>query len=491
MTTITVNDLNGPVSQSRTNELDVYDLMLSHKHRLQIISDMDLSNQFETIKKLVDIYRLFGAKKLEKFLLYLCIFDVRTDLYLKQEILYILKTRVTVKNKLFIQRAVSNTLFQVVCRAFEKEKYWGMLEENLQYLEDPKELESMLRNIIILSFKKLRIKEPFKKIFCLLTKFRHVDIFMATCTFLFLNFYTRLTVKNNLQILQIIFNKDNDFMVDLFQIADDQTLDLNLRLEACDILYLKGSENVKIKAQSTLKNILPNVAYNNNPENAHLSSVEASVDRTLDTLIERHKGKNDPYKDQNLHQLLLNKFNHSTNIEKIQGSLNRIFNYNFLQFSKHKLTLKEVIEHVWIVVEECEPHTREEMYIRLEQELVDMYDTCSQGYVTRLINVLSGFEIDGTSNLGITISYEDEIYGIFSTKVNTLVENAPEATRDQLLEELMVPSNDYDNRLTLTRYLRPFLPQIWNEIFEMFKDILTITDLDLYCRKVTMKYEGI
>ena len=139
----------------------------------------------------------------------------------------------------------------------------------------------------------------------------------------------------------------------------------------------------------------------------------------------------------------------------------------------------------------CDSSMHEELYIRMEQELVDMYDTCSQGYITRLINILTGFEINGSFNLGITISYEDEIYGIFSSKINNLVQNSPEHIRDTLLEELMVPSNDHENRLTLTRYLRPFLPQIWNEIFEMFKDVLTITDLDLYCRKVTMRYEGV
>jgi hypothetical protein len=93
-------------------------------------------------------------------------------------------------------------------------------------------------------------------------------------------------------------------------------------------------------------------------------------------------------------------------------------------------------------------------------------------------------------DLGITISYEDEIFAIFSNKINTLVSQAPFEIKEQLLEELIIPSNDHENRLNLIRYLRPYLPQIWNEIFEIFKDELTITDLDLYCRKVTMKYEG-
>jgi hypothetical protein len=122
--------------------------------------------------------------------------------------------------------------------------------------------------------------------------------------------------------------------------------------------------------------------------------------------------------------------------------------------------------------------------LRLIQELLDMFDTCSQGYVCRLVNVLSGF---GTE-LGVSLDYEDEIYAIFSTKVNKLLSDAPEPLRDKLLEELTVES---DRRVNLLKYLRPRVPGIWNEIFEVFKEELTVTDLDLYCRKVMMKYEGI
>jgi len=472
-------------------EQDICNLMLSNNQRLKILSEMGELSQFEAIKKLIDIYRLFGVKKIEKFLLNLCIFNRHINLYLKQDILYILKSRVHHKNKIFIQRAVSNTLFLVLQKAFEQEEYWLMLNETLKYVENLKELQATIQNIIILGFKFLNCEEPFKKIFLFLLNFKDLEIFMDLCTFIFINFNQKITVKNNLQILQIIYKEENKFMDNLFQIANDINLELSLRLEACDILYLNSSIDIQIKVQNILETILPVGAYTNNSENVHLSSVIASVDRTLDILIEKYKSLKRENVPENLHQLLLDKFNHCSNFKQIQGSLNRIFNYNFLKFSKYKLTLKEILYYIWFVIEECEPQTREEIYIRMKEEFIDMYDTCSQGYVTRLINILSGFEINGASNLGIAISYEDQIYGIFSGKINTLVRDAPDPLRDKLLEELMVPSNDHENRLNLIRYLRPYLPQIWNEIFNIFKDILTITDLDLYCRKVTMKYEGV
>jgi uncharacterized protein YpbB len=198
-----------------------------------------------------------------------------------------------------------------------------------------------------------------------------------------------------------------------------------------------------------------------------------------------NKGRKPP---SNLHSILKALYKGSREYDKILGSLNRIFNYNFLKFSKYKLTLEDIVKNLWLVIENS--RFKKELCKRLEQELIDMYDTCSQGYATRLINVFSGFPIEGSDNLGISISYEDEIYNIFSNKVNKIVSNAPESLKEKLLEELLVPSNHHEDRLNLIRYLRPFLPKIWNEIYEIFKEELTITDLDLYCRKVTMKYEG-
>lgn len=479
---------------------DVFDLMLSTNQRILILFDMDESHQFEAVKRLMDIYRLSGAKKLEKFLIHVCIFDGQLNLYLKQEILYLLASKLTIKNKQKIQRAFSNVLFLMLEKAFDYNEYWLMFEENLIHFKSvfkDQNIHTLLKNIIILGFKKLRLDEPFKKIFALITHFRNESYFVDLCTFIF-NKYN-LKVKNNLLLLQIIFEKENEFMDSLFHIAlgvaqssgsklcsdHYQSIELNLRLEACDILYLKGSENVKDKVQTILKNILPDSEYHNNPENAHLSSVVSSVDKTLESLLDINKGQAEP---QSLYEILNYKYGEN---EKIKGSLNRIFNYNFLRFSKYKLTLKEIMEQVYIFIVNLDQELQQQLFTRLEQELIDMYDTCSQGYATRLINVFSGFQIDGSSNLGITLSYEDEIYAIFSNKVNNMVKIAPEPIKDVLLEELMVPTNDHENRLNLIRYLRPYLPKIWNEIFEIFKDQLTITDLDLFSRKVTMRYEGV
>lgn len=463
---------------------DVFDLMVSNNQRFKLVLSMDKYNQFETVKRLMDIYRLSGIKKLEKFFSQICIFDNgQIDLYLKQEMLYILSSKRTT-NK--IKLAFSNVLFLMVKNAFNYKEIWLMLEETLILYNNvfkDNTIQNLIRNIISVG---LKSNTPFEKIFSFIKNFKGELYFMDLCTFLFLFLRkVKIEVKNNLVLLEILFDQENEFMVDLFHIIEDESNELGIKLEACDILYLKGSENIKTKVQTILKNILPNLAYANNPENVHLSSVAISVDKTLTSLLDKNKGKKAP---SALFEILLEKFHDNI---KIKGALNRIFNYSFLKFSKYQLTMREIMEQVYICMVECYQDLQTQLFFRLGEELTEMYDApCSQGYVARLINVFSGFEVDGSFNLGISMSFEDEIYAIFSSKINSMVMNAPLPLKDKLLVELMVPTNDYENRLNLIRYLRPYLPKIWNEIFEIYKDDLTITDLDLYCRKVTMRYEG-
>jgi hypothetical protein len=513
MTTTLLKSIS--ITNEESESLDIFDLSIANIKRYDLLLNLDTTIQFETIKRLMDIYRLSRVKKLEKFFIQVCIFDRQISLYLKQEMLFnifnqstnnytsniSLKkiTHLNKKREIGIKQSFSNVIFLIVRKAFHHSEYWLLLEDVLlSYFKYTKfkytKCFTLFKNIIILGFKKWA--DPFKKLFIFLRKLEIEDsVFKTLCTFIYIKYNHSLNIKNNLLLLQIIFEGENIFIDNLFHIASNDSIGLNLRLEACDILYLKGSRDVKLRVENILKLILPDTAYTQNPENVHIPSVLSSVDRTLKSLLIFNKGKEMPH---SLHTTLLNIFNQNKEFHKIEGSLNRIFNYNFLKFSKYELTLKEIIENIWLVINSCSSLgqgevTHEELkvqiYMRLEQELVDMYDTCSQGYVTRLINVFSGFELDGFDG-GITISFEDEIYAIFSTKVNKLVECAPEPIKEKLLEELIVPSNLMENRLNLIRFLRPHLPQIWNEIFEIFKDQLTITDLDLYSRKVIMRYEG-
>jgi hypothetical protein len=531
----------------------IFDLSISNSKRLQIIYTLDRSQQNEILRRLLDVYRLSGVKKLEKLFTSICIHDIHLDLHLKIDIFDTVETVITRRMEgdscKCVSHALSNIQFLVALNAFANNVSWLLFTQWLLKtqisgtLKPPSGVEAksregrevLLRNIV---YRAAQEKKPFKQLFNLINHFKDQHFFKALCTLIYLKYDQQLNIKERLLLLQIGAcgdrrssftgkacdqRKQRSSMLrfeELLRIAEDENVELNLRLEACDIIFLEGSETDRSTVSSIFDSIAPSTEYTNNSENVHIASIQASVERSIDALVNKSKCLRVPpqlieglpytVSDSELNRpnparpvpgdvqafgrqcgsedVLLRRYNEEPEFVKIKGSLHRIFNHTFLKFTKHKLTLRDIIALVCLVIEDCEITLHDELYRRLGQELADMNDTCSRGYVTRLVNVFSGFEIDA---LGITLSFEDEIYAIFTNKVNKLIADAPDELRDVLLEQLTIPSNENARRQELTRYLRPFLPTVWNEIYTAFEKTLTLTDLDLYSRKVMMRYEGL
>jgi len=167
----------------------------------------------------------------------------------------------------------------------------------------------------------------------------------------------------------------------------------------------------------------------------------------------------------------------------------------------------------------CSNENKNEMQKRLLQELEDMAGTCSSGFISRLVNTISGF-----GDLSIKISFEDQIVSNFSARLNSyaqkicdddsifrntifedvkklyLKEN-PEKTvdvntvveefYDSVLNEMMLSSSDYKNRPSFLLFFRTYMSKIREEMFTEFIDYVSESEFDLYFRKALSYYDGI
>ena len=89
-------------------------------------------------------------------------------------------------------------------------------------------------------------------------------------------------------------------------------------------------------------------------------------------------------------------------------------------YSKFNITLSGVLIKIWSYI--LEHKYKEELTKRLIQELSDSAGTCSSGYLSRLVNVLSGYD----DNFRIRISWEDQIVANFSGRLNARVRKITE-----------------------------------------------------------------
>ena len=174
---------------------------------------------------------------------------------------------------------------------------------------------------------------------------------------------------------------------------------------------------------------------------------------------------------------------------------------------------------------------KSEMQKRLLQELEDMAGTCSSGFISRLVNTISGF-----GELSISISFEDQIVSNFSARLNSYAqkicdnnsifrqnknvynvnssenenlnvvyndvlklhekdknenEDVIEKFYDAVLNEMMITSSDYKNRPSFLLFFRTYMSKIREEMFNEFIEYVSESEFDLYFRKALSYYDGI
>ena len=96
--------------------------------------------------------------------------------------------------------------------------------------------------------------------------------------------------------------------------------------------------------------------------------------------------------------------------DKIRISLNRI-NMDRILYSKYNQTLVNIFVKIWSYM--VEHDSFEDMKSRMLEELYEMSGTCSSGFASRLINVISGF-----GDFNVKISWDEQIVANFSGRLN-------------------------------------------------------------------------
>ena len=355
--------------------------------------------------------------------------------------------------------------------------------------------------------------------------------------------------------------------ITLMGFAQDPTLDYNLRADSADVILRLGSFDNKIIAKEIIM-ILGRQDGNvktifDNAQNVHIDEIEQSVIKALEFLsgipsipkitfeyvkkkIEDELKKIKPTepidyekytKNINKTQIKENKLDqlfekyeeekklYDDKEDKINVSLNRIYMDRAL-YSKYNFSLIHIIIKIWTYL--TKHKSEDDIKKRLLEELIEMSGTCSSGFSSRLVNVISGY---GDFNINISwrdqiianligrlnarardISYKDKmgingkLYNLTSQvckccninkgeelkldkvhnkKLIELLENFQE----KVLEEMTINSNDFASRKNFLKFFRKNMLSIRQELYEEFKDYITDTDFDLYFRSAISMYE--
>ena len=280
------------------------------------------------------------------------------------------------------------------------------------------------------------------------------DFFICQAQFAFLLHLPNMVYYKILAaqyLLQKCNLKDPSIIEDiLLSFAQDVELDYDRRADAADVLLQLGSKDMKLRGRAIIIElglIEGNVhTVFDNAQNVHTTEVEASVAEVLEffAILPLHMVQKKPIEFEYVHEqikdMLKNKNknkNKNTSLslsptereEKIALSMNRICLDRAL-YSKYNNTLANILLKVWSYIIGHENEV--EMRKRLLEELEDMSGTCSTGFASRLINVISGF-----GEFNIRISWEDQIIANFSGRLNAMARKIDSTFRNLYLKDMV------------------------------------------------------
>jgi len=303
------------------------------------------------------------------------------------------------------------------------------------------------------------------------------------------------------QYLLINNNEDINKIYDiLLNICNNNDLDYNLRADSADLLLRYGNTDIKSIARDIIillgKDSFKFKTIYNNKQNVHNIEIDNSIKIFLDSLT-NIDSQNLNINDINIFLLSLKNYN-DHEINAINGSILRIKIDNSLY---NNLTLLNIFYKIYIKV--CnynEPH-KSTLLLRINEELIDMFNTCSSGHLSRLVNVLSGFEDT------IKISFYDQIKSNLFARLYSRIQKITTNDNYKIIKGEKIKMNileieEYQNNIIdeLTSLNKPNLLKFLNDnIFDIHKELyvefvplyLNDNTFTEYIRKAVIEFEDV
>jgi hypothetical protein len=482
---------NNTINTTYDTNIDIFDMNIPPDIRINFINSIPHKQTIELINKLNSMYSISGTTLLKEFIIHICKHS-NINPTLKIECCKCL----CIKDPCIAHYNILNNCLQTLVDIPIPCKILAIvfLSKCSELLDDCiKHFKSILTNNfiecdfkykMILSIENVHKLNKKTIIYPLLQIFALHPINFTT--------YRIIACQNLLQNYKVILNEYNTFNLIqniVYSFATDDELDYNIRADATDLLLGLGDSEHQTLAREII-HILGNRGNTiyDNQQNIHNIDIDNSTQDIINTLYSIKLKKNinfqsikntilSPITDQI--QLLQNK------LDTLNISFNRIEIDRSL-YGNTNISLNTLLCRVYNYISE---HTHEEQLInRLEEELIDASGKCSTGYGTRLVNTLSGYD-----DLGLKISWEDNIIGKLSGNLNNKIQQLEDdELKDKILLEMTLSTDkDILCRTNFLTFLRENIGDIKKVIWKDLQDSITETDFELYFRKALSVYEGI
>ena len=336
-----------------------------------------------------------------------------------------------------------------------------------------------------------------------------------------------------------LFSTEEKFKIEreIIRICQDNMLDYNIRADACD--FLITTQGVTEVGREIGREVIRELGRINNKDNIyndrqniHNEHLDKSVKIVME-IIMNLKLKNNENKekleltyDDMCNEIILlfclqndiELTEHNLNIsnieiknetpvvqltteddyiitqEKVETVPTQIIKLNSIKSSLGRFQLDRSVYSnvprtqtyfikVWNIINQHEH--KEELIKRLFEELIDMNGTCSTGHTSRLVNIFSGFELNGEI-IKLNIDCKSEMTAVTMAKINKIIQDLSlsssqedEKYQSDLIDEMMWNIN-LEKRVNLNKFIRENIMKIRDELYKEYVTEQKIIDTETF-----------
>ena len=251
----------------------------------------------------------------------------------------------------------------------------------------------------------------------------------------------------------------------IIKLASDENQSVFLRSEAADILRSRSANSTDHFIGDFIIKELGNLYIQNrastiytDAQNAHNETISESVMNIVKNLaedpianpIEKYEDRKRDligFSDQNKPGLKIWTTDHifsqllqlsdTTQREKAEKALRHIIIYP-IRYEGY--CLSDILLFVFRKIQSQPENVKKELEKRLFEELADMDETCGTGYLTRIINVLSGFVND--DNLEIKMNVFDQLRANIFARLSKSMKILSSKDQEMILAEIIDENSD-------------------------------------------------
>lgn len=299
------------------------------------------------------------------------------------------------------------------------------------------------------------------------------------CLEIMFNNYLSIDSKTIVFITQMLKSKnwlsdvDAEKLLSVAESAASVSENENKVANICDLFLEHQTSEIAERAKKLLMSLEGVSSTNIYTSSQNIHQVQADIENFIEKLCEQ------PQADWSVVKtfILSKRSEDGDEEDKLSLALKR-FEMDKGLYSSKSLSLQSMLCRAWSAIQAHE-HSQE-LNKRLLEEILEMTDTCSTGYLLRLVNVFSGFED------GIKIGIFDELTTVISYRITKIVKSQPDELQSQIAEEL----GEYDQTNVLTNLYGPIAilhDELWND-YKPILDQQTFTD---YFRAIVTKWTSL